>query len=260
MSQSKDTAARYDRIAEVYDETREPLTPAAFDGFARILTRDGSRRILEAGVGTGRIALPLQGRGFEMTGVDLSKRMLAKAREKGVHGLILADADHLPFREKEFDATILAHVLHLLDDPARTFQGLSHITANEIVALITRRDWERDSDDDVSSFRERFRSAAAELGYSRPGGWAGIGRVFQRESEFLASHPPTSLLTLEDREVITTVGERLSFLEKRPYGQLGEIPEEAFREIVRRITATVNVDTVIRYRRIEEVAIWKIAG
>jgi len=260
MSQPKDTAARYDQIAEVYDETREPLTLAALDKFASILSRDGNRRILEAGVGTGRIALPLQRRGFEMTGVDLSRQMLAKARGKGVIGLILADADHLPFREKKFDAALLAHVLHLLNDPARTFRGLAQMTTNEILALVTRRDREQDSEDETFSLRERFRSVAAELGYSRPGGWEGMRHVFQRETEFLTSQPPTELLTLEDREVVTTVGERLLFLEKRPYGRQGEIPEKAFREIVRRVAASSDVDRVIRYRRVEQVAIWKMAS
>src|SRR3954466_7464033 len=42
----------------------------------------GNGRALELGIGTGRIALPLAGRGVEVHGIDLSRAMVAKLREK----------------------------------------------------------------------------------------------------------------------------------------------------------------------------------
>ena len=124
MESASDVAARFDNIAANYDRTRERLADDALAEVAAEFQRDGTSSILEAGVGTGRIALPLRQRGFDVTGLDLSPKMLAQARTKGMDRLVMAEAGHPPFRRKAFDAVTLAHVLQLLADPERTFQAL----------------------------------------------------------------------------------------------------------------------------------------
>jgi len=46
MSEAVDAAGRFDRTAEVYDDTRQPLTEEALDKAALLLSRDGCRQIL----------------------------------------------------------------------------------------------------------------------------------------------------------------------------------------------------------------------
>ena len=77
-----ETAARFDWISEIYDETSQPLTTAALDRIAERLSGAGIRRILEAGVGTARIALLLQQRGFRIFGSTSRGGRLKKTREK----------------------------------------------------------------------------------------------------------------------------------------------------------------------------------
>ena len=67
-------------------------------------------------MGTGRLAEPLQNAGFEIVGIDISKKMMSKAREKGVQNLVIADARFIPFKDKSFDVTISVHVLHLISE------------------------------------------------------------------------------------------------------------------------------------------------
>ncbi len=68
-----------DRIADIYDEeTRVPPEPAV--EFLSPLAAGG--RVLELGIGTGRIALPLAARGIEVHGVDASQAMVTKLRAK----------------------------------------------------------------------------------------------------------------------------------------------------------------------------------
>ncbi len=68
-----------DRIADIYDEeTRVPPEPAV--EFLVPLAAGG--RVLELGIGTGRIALPLAARGLEVHGVEASQAMVAKLRAK----------------------------------------------------------------------------------------------------------------------------------------------------------------------------------
>ncbi|UXY37106.1 class I SAM-dependent methyltransferase [Streptomyces albidocamelliae] len=71
-------AARYDESsAEMFaDDVVEPVA-----GFLAGLAGDGGRA-LEFGVGTGRIALPLARRGVEVHGIELSRAMLRRLRDK----------------------------------------------------------------------------------------------------------------------------------------------------------------------------------
>jgi len=70
-----------ERIAEVYDEFFTTPTNA-MDAVAFLASVAGTRRVLELGIGTGRIALPLAARGFKVSGIDSSPKMVEKLREK----------------------------------------------------------------------------------------------------------------------------------------------------------------------------------
>jgi SAM-dependent methyltransferase len=260
MNQALDTAERFDRISEVYDETWEPLTEEAIDKAALLLSNYGCKRILEVGIGTGRIAMPLQRRNFEIVGVDLSRGMLAKAQRKGVQSLVMGDADHLPFEDKTFDAAVLAHVLHLLENPAETFRKLARVAKVEIVAFVRKRDGASSlpADDERSALRRTFRKVAEDMGYVLPLGPGEWRDRFRRETEFLSSHPPNELVTIQDVPVVTTLGERLSFFEKRAYGYPADIPDEAFHKVIERVRSSIDTDREIRYRRVEQMAIWRL--
>ena len=71
-----------DRIAPIYDELYAELRadPA---GAVNVLTElAGDRAVLELGIGTGRIAIPLAERGVRIQGIDVSEAMVAKLRAK----------------------------------------------------------------------------------------------------------------------------------------------------------------------------------
>jgi len=72
------------KVADRYDESSADMfDPAVVDpivDFLADLAGDGDA--LELGIGTGRIALPLSKRGVRVSGIDLSKDMVAKLKEK----------------------------------------------------------------------------------------------------------------------------------------------------------------------------------
>lgn len=70
-------AARYDQdLAEAFD-------PKVVGPMVDLLVElAGSGKALELGIGTGRIALPLARRGVPVYGIELSKAMVAKLRQK----------------------------------------------------------------------------------------------------------------------------------------------------------------------------------
>jgi 2-polyprenyl-3-methyl-5-hydroxy-6-metoxy-1,4-benzoquinol methylase len=87
--QRKDAALpEYDPLADLYDLEY----PHDYDvpSWLALAKREGGL-IVEWGAGTGRIAIPLAGAGFDVTGVELSERMIEEGRKKGgtvewVHG------------------------------------------------------------------------------------------------------------------------------------------------------------------------------
>lgn len=89
--------------------------------FAEFLGED-RHKILDVGTGPGIVANLISDMGYDVTGIDASERMLAKARENSatLHNsveLVLADAENLPFSEASFDAVVNRYVLWSLPDP-----------------------------------------------------------------------------------------------------------------------------------------------
>jgi SAM-dependent methyltransferase len=68
-----------DRIAEVYDDFYFQVDPDCVDLLAGLAGDGGA---LELGIGTGRIALPLQAAGVSVQGIDASVEMVARLRAK----------------------------------------------------------------------------------------------------------------------------------------------------------------------------------
>lgn len=110
----------FDHTVDFYDETRGLSRDASRATIDLLSTwMRGYRRVLEVGVGTGLLALPLAERGFRVDGIDLSEPMLQRLRDKrpvSRIGLAVSDATRLPFRSDSFDGAYLRHVLHLIPD------------------------------------------------------------------------------------------------------------------------------------------------
>lgn len=106
----------FDQAAEYYDRTRV-TDPDALAETIGLLERELGRRgrLLEIGVGTGALAVPLWERGVEVVGADLSTAMLAQLRMKSATSpVVAADATVLPFPDDAFGGAYARWVLHLI--------------------------------------------------------------------------------------------------------------------------------------------------
>ncbi|MCP4166980.1 MAG: class I SAM-dependent methyltransferase [Chloroflexi bacterium] len=113
-----DPSVVFDRAASYYDRTRTE-SPEIATALTNMLIEQGAlsemMRVLEVGVGTGRITIPLLRRGINVIGVDMSLPMMRVMRAKQPDATVAqANATQLPFRAESAHAVILSHVLHLI--------------------------------------------------------------------------------------------------------------------------------------------------
>ena len=130
----------FDRAADFYDATRDVGSHAAARTLD-VLTKElrGRGRVLEIGVGTGLVALPLVERGVDLVGVDLSSAMLGKlihkANGRAPMPLLRADATRLPFRDGAFGAAYARHVLHLVPGWRTAVAELCRVVGRGLVMI-----------------------------------------------------------------------------------------------------------------------------
>ncbi|MCC6804822.1 MAG: methyltransferase domain-containing protein [Anaerolineae bacterium] len=116
---SNDSVA-FDRAADYYDRTRG-FPPGVETDVAAMMAAAGgftlASRVLEIGVGTGRIALPLSAHVGAYVGIDLARPMMdrlhAKRQRERIF-LVQGDATRLPFPDDSFDGVVAVHIFHLI--------------------------------------------------------------------------------------------------------------------------------------------------
>lgn len=116
-------------------------TPALLAGLLAQagIAPDGSRRVLDLGCGTGLSGVALKPFARRMTGLDLSPRMLAEARGRGLYdALEEADLlDWLPRQAARFDLVAAADVLNYLGDLGPALRGIAGALAPGGVAAFS---------------------------------------------------------------------------------------------------------------------------
>ncbi|GAA3744210.1 SAM-dependent methyltransferase [Spinactinospora alkalitolerans] len=108
MDPDFDPSAYGSRIADVYDATVRDLPTAA--AVQRLAELAGDGPVLEFGIGTGRLALPLLQRGLRVAGIEGSPDMVAQLRAKpGGEGVPVTVGDFARTRvEGRFTLVVLA--------------------------------------------------------------------------------------------------------------------------------------------------------
>lgn len=115
------TVQRFDSAAEDYEAARG-FPPGVGEQVAQaVVDWVGTRaRVLELGIGTGRIARPLLALGVGVTGVDRSRQMMARLSWPSPLAaplrLIQGDILRLPLSAQSFEVVLSVHVFQLIAD------------------------------------------------------------------------------------------------------------------------------------------------
>jgi phosphatidylethanolamine/phosphatidyl-N-methylethanolamine N-methyltransferase len=125
--------AAYRRYASVYDALFGPVLQPGRKAVLEALECRPGDRVLEVGVGTG-LSLPLYPPFVRVTGVDLSREMLDRARTRverralsNVEGLHEMDAQAMDFPDGSFDKVVAMYVVSVVQEPARLLAELHRV-------------------------------------------------------------------------------------------------------------------------------------
>ena len=110
----------FDRISPVYDAMNRAMSLGLDQRWRRMtaeaVVRPGDR-VLDACCGTGDLALAAERAGGDVTGLDFSERMLARARRKSTSiRWVLGDVLALPFADASFDAATVGFGIRNVPD------------------------------------------------------------------------------------------------------------------------------------------------
>ena len=99
----------FDKIARDYDRMNHLMTAGLDRCWRKRAVQGLHGKVLDVACGTGDMAVELLRQGCSVTGVDLSEEMMAIAKRKVESGeWKVADAEHLPFADRSFDAVTCA--------------------------------------------------------------------------------------------------------------------------------------------------------
>ena len=121
----------YDRVAPIYDLYSGPMELLGGSRRRRRLLGRATGDVLEAGIGTG-LNLAHYPRGVRVTGIDVSPRMLARARRRAQEVdlevvLDVADVEDLPFDDDRFDTATATCVFCSVSDPVGGLRELARV-------------------------------------------------------------------------------------------------------------------------------------
>jgi ubiquinone/menaquinone biosynthesis C-methylase UbiE len=127
----------FDRVADLYDGSRGRPREVEQEVGRRLAELLGDGRTLDIGIGTGRVVADLlRQRRPEVIGVDVSRRMIRHAVERGAVRVLLADGRALPFRDGVFDRTMSTHLLHLVADWPTLLREVTRVTRRQFVSVL----------------------------------------------------------------------------------------------------------------------------
>ena len=202
------SSVNFDRAIEYYDQTRG-FPPGVDQHIPQLFTAAGNltprSRVLEIGVGTGRIAVPVAPHIGQYFGIDISTGMMGKLRAKLTAervNLIQGDATYLPFASKTFDAVIAVHIFPLIPTWRAALKEVARVLKPGAMLLHGWNGRTRDNilNDVWESETQTSHEAPGAVGITEQGtflyeeGWRERGA--QQTYEFSVSHSANSFLSM----------------------------------------------------------------
>ncbi len=229
----------YDNIADIYDQTRwlsQSVAEEVADFIIQHVGANSQTTFLEPGVGTGLNVLPLVERGYQVTGIDISKQMLNQFRQKLKFKptnlqLIHGDASKLPFLDNSFDVVLTVHMIHaiadwqeFLDNICRVLKPGGFYLNCQWITPPARREFERHFCRILAKYeipQESLNSRQTEE-----------SQKIDIEGYFSQKGIKSNYLIAKEWKVSNTVSELIDCFKLRAYGLFWRVSEDVFKNII----------------------------
>jgi SAM-dependent methyltransferase len=241
----------FDRVADIYDETRggERRGNHVADDLVPWLI---GPRVVELGIGTGVIAKGVRRHGGDVVGIDLSDAMLRAAIDRIGARVAVADVDVLPFAENSVDTAYFVWVLQLVPDPIATLAEAARVVRPGGRVIVVLSNGEYAPGDEMSSIFDGL----AELRPER-----------MRRDELTAADVPGLELEHDGDtgwdEFPSSVTDQIVAIEQRIYSSMFDIDDATWGRVVEpvleRLRALPDPDRPRLRRNRHPLLVWKVS-
>jgi len=143
-SQKRSVMRRYDSTAQIYDMRYAEEQTAKIEVALEImgsLKLERNSLVLDMGCGTGLLFNYVADKAGMVVGLDISRKILAEAKRRSekfrnVH-LVLADADHAPFKDSIFSHVFAITLIQNMPNPEKTLAEARRVAVEGAVIVVT---------------------------------------------------------------------------------------------------------------------------
>jgi demethylmenaquinone methyltransferase/2-methoxy-6-polyprenyl-1,4-benzoquinol methylase len=115
--------------------------------------------VLEVGCGTGLLVNFMQEKVGKIVGVDLSRQMVEKGRQRFYGEFLVCDAESLPFREGTFDKVLSFTVIQNLESPSKMLEEVGRVCRGIAAITVLRKGWSMNKFQDLVGKYLKLREA-----------------------------------------------------------------------------------------------------
>ena len=229
----------FDRAVDYYDQTRalpEERHRVLIGSLVRETGIKENSRVLEIGIGTGRIGISVAEHVRRLFGVDLSVEMMNKLRLKLANTnlnieIAQANALHLPFPDEIFDVAYAVHVYHLVENWTSALWDAQRVLKRGGKFVVTFH--KRDENSPNMLLRVKMREFAKEYGVDtrRPGSQS-EDEIFAEIVKWDSSPRIVQISAWQEEE---NVAEILDEIDRQIFSETWMIPREVMDQIMPRL-------------------------
>lgn len=175
----------FDNMVELYDETRifdEKCLYSALDFLAERFPPMEYRKVFEPGIGTGRISIALAQKGYQVTGIDISEKMLTVLKDRIDNQPLdisfqVADVTESPFSNGTFDIVIAVHLFYFIKNWKKAVNEIIRVIKDDCPIILMHTG----TGTEIPFLNERYKELCAENGYQ-------IGQLGVKSTKDIIDH------------------------------------------------------------------------
>jgi SAM-dependent methyltransferase len=220
----------FDRLAAVYEDTRGGLVRGSASARSIVpYLRPGA--VLEIGIGTGSVALPLTELGRCVVGIDLSPNMLALAHERLGARVAIGDVMALPVATQSVRNVVGVWVFQVVGSVETTLREARRVLqeGGRLVIITSRGKLDPDDIDEVSV---DFQTVIRGMRQDHPDNLITLGRACGLR---LVEHRDTEAQSFEQSP--SQVADQI---EARGYGILLDLGDDDWQRVVAPVVAAMR--------------------